>query len=559
MTCLGSVPKIISVTTDSFGDKISSGEYVIGLDLMFEENGQVSIYANEAEYAKRGIVANGAYFTYADPVTYDAVEEPLAKVTYEMNRWYHINAVINTASGTAKYYVDGQLIGQVENAGFAASSFDQLIVSATFYNVSKKGIWVDNISVRSNLNLSAEAVTDMKLSDGSVQIDFTEPVDSLPISAVILKKGGTEVKVRRVVKVSSYQYKVYPVDGFEDGAEYSIEISDTVKNVLGKAYDGAVLYFTAEASDKKHQVLYDLIRDGYAAGQPNYVSDDDTILTEGRGCWMSGAYVNSLEFSEGVTKDTSEIVTVHYEFMHDYDTVDSGITWYPAVTLYVSDTGESLATAGHRYPGIRAKFDRSTGEGSLGYGKNLEAKDGWVTIEENSYLERGKWYSFDMVYNLKTGEVKYYIDGELFGTTSDGPATIRGIGWLPDHDSNSYGPSYWKNVKLITGDSVSKKYINVDLFELQKNNSAVSIEDVSAGDSVVLKLDANSTTSEKLQVIYAIYNGDVLSQAEYALVDPEFGTVELQIPQEVENGTELSIKAFIFDELLTPMADKIDI
>ncbi len=544
----------VYVTTDSFANKVASDAYVVvGLDLMFESNSDVIVYLVDSSGTERGFfkATSDGYFTY---YSYSSVvSSPDVKINYEKNRWYRINAFINVGSNEARYYVDGEMIGW----GVVGASGLAQIKAENISTASTGGVvWLDNITVRKDEPgaLSAKVIANSKLSDGAVCIEFSEPVSKLLASNVTLMEGENEIKIHRVVKVSPYQYKVYPAVKFEDGTEYAIYLANITDSVSYRNYNGKVLYFIADDPDKNHTVLYDLIKDGYEASHTGYVSDDGNVLTEGidksgNWDWGSNAVVQSHEFEKSVTADTAEVVTMHYEYMHQYTGGP------PCNTLAISDTGASFRDEGHRHYSLRIFFSEQD-KPYIQYGA---ATEGLASEKIYRTLEKGRWYSFDTVYNLRTREAEYYIDGELIGVSKNGPQIIRRIGWMPAHAGLSSGPSYWKNVKLMKGDTVNKKYLNIDLFQFQKGGSElVNLDGVNAGDEIVLKFNANSDTSERLQVIYALYNNDVLSQVDYRTVDTQYGTVTLTVPQTVESDADLSIKAFVFDENLTPVVDNLN-
>ena len=226
--------------------------------------------------------------------------------------------------------------------------------------------------------------------------------------------------------------------------QYTLTVPDTLTDTNGAAL--ARSYETTVNTTYK-LVFYDAVKDGYIA--PSQFTDDGVVIHQ-EDNWGNIGLIS--DFQNVVTPKDAEVVTFHYDYKYGGETGDY-VFRTPNFYTYVLDAkiNDESNVTNHRYVCFYPQW-AETGS-SINYSYGLE---NWTVTKITAagipeYLKAGKWYGFDIVYNLLTGNVSYYIDGDLAATAKGGPTQIGGFGFRFTHAGAYSADEYLKNVTLFAG------------------------------------------------------------------------------------------------------------
>ncbi|MDD6915106.1 MAG: hypothetical protein SOX82_03510 [Eubacteriales bacterium] len=171
--------------SDEFSLPDKSGKYKVSFDILADRAREFYfVFAMDSKMNAESVFAglhtdkdgNIEYYSkryYQNPIN--------SGITFEPNKWYKIDAVVDLEQKTIVYYIDGQKIGTVTNYPF--DTFNWLKFSDS--SIEDGTLWLDNIEVR-QMNT---APFEIKANNGVLEITANEKSTSFlgdKISAALL-------------------------------------------------------------------------------------------------------------------------------------------------------------------------------------------------------------------------------------------------------------------------------------------------------------------------------------------------------------------------------------
>lgn len=250
----GNVMASSKATADSkqyytFGTPITSGKVVVSADLkLLASTGSACIGIVQADKDADGkaISQNGDQEVYARKIinlnsgklgvqsTPKGTTRTLPGNGVELNKWYHVDIVIDMSDKSLKCYVDGAL--QFNGEGSEVTGLDAIYSVYCRSKCTKVGTatsYVDNVSVVAGVGDTSYVSS---VGNGYADIEFTQAMKGIDSSNITLKPvlGGSEIPVTKVETMGMKLMRVYfDTTALSAGSEYIITPSAAYTGVLG--------------------------------------------------------------------------------------------------------------------------------------------------------------------------------------------------------------------------------------------------------------------------------------------------------------------------------------
>lgn len=424
----GNVMASSKATADSkqhytFRTSITSGKVVVSADLKLLANdgyacigivqadkdaGGKSVYQNgdSGAYSRRIInLGSGKLGVQSVP---NATVRTLPGNGVELNKWYHVDIVIDMSDKSLKCYVDGAL--QFNGEGSEVTGLDSIYsvyCRSKCTTVGTATSYVDNVSVVAGVGDTSYISS---VGNGYADIEFTQAMKGIDSSNITLKPvlGGSEIPVTRVETMGMKLMRVYfDTTALSAGSEYIITPAAAYTGVTG----GELSAVTFNAPTGDGSAVYLVPKEDF--------NDFDGTLS---GLWgvkeNKTDYIKAFEVAEGNKalqinreaasgKDTRAFVT-----FDGVDTSNKDVTvefkYYVKRTIVTGET--------HEEPFVRVyvDYDKSTAtvpfeaqNGSALSYNNAGGSD-WGYTQITNKLSTNKWYNVKMVIHNNT-TVDYYI------------------------------------------------------------------------------------------------------------------------------------------------------
>lgn len=419
----GNVMASSKATADSkqhytFVTPITSGKVVVSADLkLLASNGYACIGIVQADKDADGkaISQNGDQEVYARKIinlnsgklgvqsTPKGTTRTLPGNGVELNKWYHVDIVIDMSDKSLKCYVDGAL--QFNGEGSEVTGLDAIYsvyCRSKCTTVGTATSYVDNVSVVAGVGDTSYISS---VGNGYADIEFTQAMKGIDSSNITLKPvlGGSEIPVTKVETMGMKLMRVYfDTTALSAGSEYIITPSAAYTGVTGGELSTVI--FNAPTGDGS--AVYCVPKEDF--------NDFDGTLS---GLWgvkeNKTDYIKAFEVAEGNKalqinreaasgKDTRAFVTfdgvdtsnkdVTVEFKYFLNKLTTGSV--PILRVY-ADYDNVLSIPFQAQDGYVYSYSSTTAQAT---GNVVVSKD----------LSTKTWYSVKMVIHNNT-TVDYYV------------------------------------------------------------------------------------------------------------------------------------------------------
>lgn len=254
---------------------------------------------------------------------------------------------------------------------------------------------------------------------------------------------------------------------------------------------------TTTATSNPYELIYDISAN--YAGTDHFKKDGDVIYNPAND--QNNANLETVIPNDAVEKIKGKKVRFHYEYMTEADTNPV----FMVKTFGVYDSDKNAINGADVSIGFQGRLqsDKSIKIGHAGKIWDYSAPNPYITNADGSDFKfnKGQWYSMDTVFDYKTYDITYYIDGRKVGTSSFSNYSnlwnsIRKIQIClfktKDNDNTELdfvaARQNWRNMKIDTG-------FGVDVTNTDDNGAVVSFtEPVTDLTSVTVKCLEKGTT-----------------------------------------------------------------
>lgn len=237
---------------------LEAKDYILSFDFLATQ--QNVGYVMQGQNVKESGSGTSAYFCFV--VNYDGnvgfgkgggwitpTASPAYHYTsYEANKWYSVDIVVDISEKKLEYYINGEKIGEdvgSSNFGTGAFKFAGILARDTWVNgvadPSNQALFIDNFNVRYTSEDSFSVGTN---TNGNVlTLKFTEtPLGDMSQFEILDCKTGESLNISDVV-VNGKNVSI-KLDSVTEGAEYVLVIPDGISSVCGNILSENYVYFT---------------------------------------------------------------------------------------------------------------------------------------------------------------------------------------------------------------------------------------------------------------------------------------------------------------------------
>lgn len=234
-------------------------DYILSFDFLATQ--QNVGYVMQGQNVKENGSGTSAYFCFV--LNYDgnvgfgkgggwitpAASPAYHYTSYEANKWYSVDIVVDIDEKKLEYYIDGEKIGEdvgSSNFGTGAFKFAGILARDTWVNgvadPETQALFIDNFNLRYTDETSFSVNT--KTNGNTLNLEFTEtPLGDMSELEIKDCKTGESLNVENIDVVGKIVSITF--DSLTEGKEYVLIMPEGISSVAGNVLGEEYVYFTA--------------------------------------------------------------------------------------------------------------------------------------------------------------------------------------------------------------------------------------------------------------------------------------------------------------------------